>query len=105
MSAVHLSLSLNATLLVGLLAFGLSLQLGRGRRRARWPHHALYFLVVVGTALSALLAAVDGGRGWALLPALGLLLTMPRTRPGQAGHWRLALLCALAYTLGAWAAW
>lgn len=110
MTAAHLSSGLSAALLLALLALGLSLQRGwkarnGGRDRVRWPHHALFFLVVLGTALSALLSGRAGARGWALLPALGLLLAMPRTRPGQAGHWRLALLCALAYALGAWAAW
>jgi cytochrome b561 len=115
MSAAHLSLGLTAGLLLALLALGLSLQLGADRAgpgrphsrraRARWPHHALFCLVVSGTALSGMRAARAGARGWALLPALALLLAMPRTRPGQAKHWRLALLCALAYTLGAWGAW
>ncbi|MFC4639636.1 hypothetical protein [Deinococcus hohokamensis] len=110
MGAAHLSLGLTAALLLALLVLGVSLQLGwthgrQGRALARWPHHALFFLVVLGTAVSALLAARAGDRAWALLPALGLLLAMPRTRPGQAGHWRLALGCALAYGLGAWAAW
>lgn len=99
--ASHLALLVTAALLALLLGLGLSLQLGWRRDLARWPHHALFFAVCVGTALSAGLSR----RGWALLPALALLLLMPRTRPGRAGHWRLGLACAAVYGLGAWAAW
>jgi len=71
----------------------------------RWPHHALFFAVCAGVVLSGGLAIWAGSRGWALLPALTLLLLMPRTRPGRAAHWRLALACALAFAGGLWAAW
>ncbi|GAA5533255.1 hypothetical protein [Deinococcus aluminii] len=103
--AYHFSLLLTAALLALLLLLGLSLQLGWRRDLARWPHHALFFAVCAGVLLSAGLGWRAGARGWALLPALALLLTMPRTRPGRAGHWRLALVCALAFTVGLWAAW
>lgn len=103
--ASHVALLVTAALLVLLLGLGLSLQLGWRRNQARWPHHALFFAVCVGTALSAGLSWWAGGRGWTLLPALALLLLMPRTRPGQASHWRLALVCAAVYGLGVWGAW
>lgn len=98
----RLALLATAALLAGLLALGLSLQLGGRRRTARWVHHALFFAVCAGVGLSGVLT---GGRGLLLLPALALLLLMPRTRPGRAGHWRLALLCAAAFAAGAWGAW
>ncbi len=101
----HLALLVTAALLFGLLLLGLSLQLGGGRSVARELHHALFFAVCVGAALSAGLSWRAGTRGWALLPALGLLLLMPRTRPGRGDHWRLALACAGAYGLGLWGAW
>ena len=100
MEATHWSLGVTGALLVLLLGLGLSLQLGWRRGQARWPHHALFFAVCAGTALTAFLAWRAGGRGWALLPALALLLSMPATRPGRAGHWRLALLGAAAFVLG-----
>lgn len=105
MNAHRLALLLTASLLTALLALGLSLQRGRGRRVPRVTHHALFFAVCVSVGLTALLSGRAGTRGWALLPALGGLLLMPRTRPGRAGHWRLALACAAAFGLGAWGAW
>lgn len=104
MSAPRAALLLTGALLALLMGLGLSLQLGRPGppRRARWPHHALYFAVCAGVLLSGVLAALAGARWWALLPALGLLLAMPRPRPGSPAHWRLALACAAAFVVGAW---
>ncbi|WP_339095847.1 hypothetical protein ACINK0_13210 [Deinococcus sp. VB343] len=102
MSLLHLLLLLSAGLLLTLLGLGLSLQVGWRTDLARWPHHALFFAVCVGTLLSGLLA---GRRGLWLLPALLLLLSMPRTRPGRADHWQRALACALAFGVGLWGAW
>ena len=101
----HGALLLTGALLTALLGRGLSLQLRWRRDLARWPHHALFFVVCVGTLLAALLSALAGGRWWALLPAFALLLSMARTRPGRADHWQRALACTLAYVLGAWGAW
>ncbi|WP_412028498.1 hypothetical protein [Deinococcus yunweiensis] len=98
-------LTVTGGLLLVLMALGLSLQLGYRRTAARWPHHALYFAVVAGTAVSALLGWRAGAAALALLPALALLLAMPLTRPGRAGHWRLAVLVLTAYVLGTWGAW
>ncbi|GBF05438.1 hypothetical protein DAERI_040198 [Deinococcus aerius] len=97
-------LLLAAALLAALLALGLSLQLGR-RGIPRVTHHALFFAVCAVVGVAAFLSLRAGARGWALLPALGLLLLMPRTRPGRANHWGLALACAAAFGLGAWGAW
>lgn len=105
MPAYRAALLLTLALLAGLLALGLSLQVGWRRSGTRWPHHALYFLVVAGTLASGALAALAGRPAWALLPAAWALLTMPRTRPGAAGHWRRALLCAGLLALGAAMAW
>ena len=102
MAPRHLALLLSAGLLALLLGLGLSLQLGWRRDLARWPHHALFFAVCAGVLVCGVLA---GWRGLWLLPALGLLLTMPRTTPGRANHWQRALLCAAAFGLGAWGAW
>ncbi|GAA5512576.1 hypothetical protein Dcar01_01292 [Deinococcus carri] len=106
----RLALLVTAGLLAGLLLLGLSLQRGwrraaPGARLAHWPHHALFFAVCAGTLLSLGLGWWAGARAWALLPALALLLTMPRTRPGRADHWQRALVCAAAFALGAWGAW
>ncbi len=103
--AHRLALLLTAALLTALLALGLSLQLGLRRAIPRVTHHALFFAVCVAVGLAAFLSLRAGARGWALLPALGLLLLMPRTRPGRADHWRLALACAAAFGLGLWGAW
>ncbi|MDL2343946.1 hypothetical protein QOL99_07255 [Deinococcus sp. MIMF12] len=102
MAPHHLALLLTAALLLGLLTLGLGLQLGRWKV-VRWLHHALFLAVCVGVALSGLLGWRSGG--WALLPALGALLTMPRTRPGRADHWQRALASAGLFALGAWGAW
>ncbi|AAF10845.1 hypothetical protein [Deinococcus radiodurans] len=102
MAPRHLALLLSAGLLALLLLLGLSLQLGWRRDLARWPHHALFFAVCAGVLVAGLLA---GLRGLWLLPALALLLTMPRTKPGRANHWQRALLCAAAFGLGVWGAW
>ncbi|SMB90999.1 hypothetical protein [Deinococcus hopiensis] len=110
MDAHRLTLLVTAALLAALLALGLRLQLWRRKNASRWLHHTLFFLVCLGVALTALLTWWAegwrlGGRGTALLPALALLLLMPRTQPGRANHWKLALCCAVAFGLGAWAAW
>ncbi|MBZ9751318.1 hypothetical protein K7W42_10620 [Deinococcus sp. HMF7604] len=105
MSPHHLALLLTGALLLALLALGVQLQRGHRLGRARWLHHALFFAVCVGTALSGTLAVLSGAFGWALLPALALLLTMPRTRPGRADHWQRALACAAAFAVGVWGAW
>ncbi|WP_291426018.1 hypothetical protein [Deinococcus sp.] len=104
-AAGHAAVGVTAALLAALLLLGLSLQLGWRKDQARWPHHALFFAVCVGTLAAVVLTLLVGGRWWALLPALALLLGMTRTRPGRAGHWQLALACAAAYVVGAWGAW
>lgn len=101
----HWALMFTALLLLALLVLGLSLQLGWRRDMTRWPHHALFFAVCAGLALSTVLTGQAGARWWALLPGLALLLTMPRTRPGRANHWQRALACALAFGLGVTLAW
>lgn len=105
MDAYRLALLVTGALLAALLGLGLSLQLGWRRNAARWPHHALFFAVTALTALSTLLAARVGARWWALLPALGLLLSMPATKPGRAQHWQRAALVAVTFLGGAWATW
>ncbi|MGI8748409.1 MAG: hypothetical protein ACR2J4_08710 [Deinococcus sp.] len=99
-----LKLALAATLLLfaGLYALGLALQLRVSRHRARWPHHALFFLVSASTALTGGLAWRSGRVWWPLGVALGLLLAMPATRPGRPGHALLATGCGLALGLAAW---
>lgn len=101
----HLPLIVTGGLLTLLLLLGLSLQLGWRRDQARWPHHALFFLVCAALLVSVLLVWREGGRWWGLLPALLALLSMPRTRPGRANHWQRALLVGLAYLLGVSLAW
>lgn len=109
MPAHHAALVVTAFLLVGLLLLGLSLQLGWRlwwrHSGVRWPHHALFFLVCAGTLLGTFLSWRAGERWWALLPALLLLLSMPRTQPGRANHWQRALLVALAFALGLALSW
>lgn len=109
MSAHHLSLLVTGALLAALLRLGWYLQRGLGgpgrREGDRWVHHALFLGVCVGVGLSGALAWRAGGSGAALLPALALLLSMPRTRPGRADHWQRALLCTAAFGVGAWAVW
>lgn len=102
-SPLFLALAGTAVLLLLLLGLGLSLQLGLGekRRPRRWLHHVLFFAVCVGVLLSAGLAWQQSkGRALLLLPTLSLLLLMPLTHPGRAGHWQLALACAATFGLG-----
>lgn len=101
----HIALITTAVLLCGLLLLGLSLQMGWRRDQTRWPHHALFFLVCVALLFTVLLTGRAGERWWALLPALLLLLSMPRTRPGRANHWQRAALVALTFMLGYWWSW
>ena len=100
MTAVQVALTITATLLAGLMLLGLSLQLGWRKDQTRWPHHALYFAVTVSLAGTIFLLWRAGKPAWPLLPALLLLLSMPRTSPGQANHWRRALLVSLTFALG-----
>lgn len=100
MTAVQVALTITATLLTGLMLLGLSLQLGWRKDQNRWPHHALYFAVTVSLAGTIFLLWRAGKPAWPLLPALLLLLSMPRTSPGQANHWRRALLVSLTFALG-----
>lgn len=100
-----MALLLTALLLTLLLMLGLSLQLRWRRDRTRWPHHALFFMVCAALVGAMGLVMRAGGRWWALLPALALLLSMPRTQPGKANHWGRALACTGAFVFGAWVAW
>ncbi|MBB5235157.1 hypothetical protein [Deinococcus budaensis] len=104
MAPHHLALLLTALLLLALLGVGLGAQ-SRRLRLARALHHGLFFAVCAGVVASAGLAYRAGAWAGALLPALGLLLSMPLTRPGRADHWRRALASAGLFALGAWAAW
>lgn len=99
---LRLTLAVTLLLFAGLYALGLALQLGASRHRARWPHHALFFLVSLGTALTGALAWGAGRPWWPLGVGLGLLLAMPATRPGRPGHALLASGCGLALGLAAW---
>ncbi|WP_425146232.1 hypothetical protein [Deinococcus sp.] len=101
----HLALGVTSLLLTVLTVLGLSLQLGWRRSAARWPHHALYFLVIAGTLLSGLLALLGGQRWWPWLPVLALLLGMGRTRAGSRAHWRLALLVSALWGGAAFWTW
>lgn len=104
MNTLHLALALTALLLAVLMTLGAGLQFGVWRTAKTW-HHALYFVVVVCALASALLA-YRAAQPWpALLPALGLLLAMPRTKAGTRPHWALALACAGALSVGMWAVW
>lgn len=104
-SALHAALLLTALLLLALLLLGTSLQLGWRHDCVRWPHHALFFAVCAGVAVCLMLALRAGQRWWALLPVLGLLLSMPRTRPGRANHWQRALMSAVVFALGVLLVW
>lgn len=99
---LRLTLGVTLLLFAGLYALGLALQLGVSRYRARWPHHALFFLVSASTALTGALVWWSGRPWWPLALALGLLLAMPATRPGRPGHALLASGCGLALGLAAW---
>jgi hypothetical protein len=106
-TAFHAALTCTLLLLAALMTLGLSRQLGerRGdgeRISARWPHHALYFLVMVGTLLVGVLALLGGRPWWPALLLTVLLLGMSRTRPGQSTHWQLATLIAALYLAAAW---
>lgn len=87
----------------GLLALLMLLGLARqtGRPVPRQAHHLTYFAVCAATGGTAVYLQRQGKRGWALWPALALLLSMPRTQPGRPGHWQRALGCAALYLAGA----
>ena len=104
--ALYHGLVVGSLSLLGLLMLlGLGLQLGWRRTSARWPHHALYFAVTVGTLAAGLLAVWSGRVWWPYLPLLGLLLGMSRTRAGKPGHWQLAVAVALAWVGSAALCW
>lgn len=94
--ALHL---LGGAFLAGLLLLGTGLQRGWWRGAARVWHHALFFAAAASGLLAAGLWALAGRPPWAALPYLTALLLMPRTRPGSAAHWRLALLAAGLYAV------
>lgn len=112
MTAFHTALTGTLLLLAALMALGLSRQLRRqlsrqsgpaaGPRAARWPHHALYFLVTAGTVLVGVLAVTSHRPWWPALGLTALLLGMSRTRPGHSAHWRLAALIAALYLAAGW---
>ena len=92
-------------LLAVLMLLGLNLQLGWRRSAARWPHHALYFLVTVGTLGAAVLAALAHRPWWPAALLTLLLLGMSRTRPGRPAHWRLALVVGVGWAGAALSCW
>jgi hypothetical protein len=65
--------------------------------RARWVHHALYFLVFVSTAGATLTLWQLERRWWSLLPTLVCLFTLPRARGGSRRHMVLTLTGFLGY--------
>lgn len=82
-------------------ALGLGLQLGL-RWHPRPLHHALYFLTCAGTLAAGVLAALGARPWWPLAALLGLLLLVPRTRPGRADHALLATLIGAGFAGVVW---
>lgn len=100
MNPHQVALTNTAALLAGLMLLGLSLQLGWRKDQARWPHHALFFAVTVSLMVTIFLLWKARIPPWPLLPALLLLLSMPRTKPGRPNHWQRALFVSLTFVLG-----
>lgn len=72
-------------------------------RGYRWLHHVLYGATtgLTGAAGLALLARRDRA-AWTLLPALGPLALLPRTRARTPRHARVGLAPAPCYLLSLW---
>ena len=102
MSAFRLALLTSWLLLTVLTLLGLSLQLRWWRGVGRGAHHVLYFLVVLGTLLTGVLARSGAQPWWPALLLLAPLLGVSRTRPGHPAHWRLAGLIWLLYSGALW---
>ena len=67
----------------------------------RWLHHALFFLVFVSTAVTALAGFVYGAPyRWPLLAGLVLFAVLPYVRAGSFGHVALACCALIFYAAG-----
>lgn len=83
------------------LILGLGLQLRFfSLHKAKWVHHALYFLVFV----AAIASAFSSKHGWAMLPTLACLAVLPRFKGGSRPHMGLTFAGLLGYGLLFWAA-
>jgi hypothetical protein len=65
----------------------------------RWVHHAL-FGTTVATALVALVGTRRRAERAALVPALAVLATLPRTKGGTRAHGTTAGVAAICYAAG-----
>ncbi len=100
MTLLEVAPLVGGALYVSNLALGAGLQLRLWHlHRAKWVHHALYFLVCVGTALAAYALYSSGRRWWALIPTGACLALLPRARGGSGRHMALTLVGVLAYVV------
>jgi hypothetical protein len=105
MPAPHLpAASVAAASTTGAAALGVLARAGRVPARLRRLHHVLYLVGVVATALSVRPMWRTEGRLDAVV-ALGVLATLPRTRPGSARHVAVgtaAVTAVLTMRMSAW---
>jgi hypothetical protein len=90
--------------MVGVLLYAANVALGAGLQlrlwslhRARWVHHALYFLVFVSAAAAGWVLFILERRWWGLLPTFICLFVLPRARGGSQSHLLLTLTGFLGY--------
>jgi hypothetical protein len=89
-----------ALLYLANVALGAGLQLRLWRlHRARWVHHALYFLVCVASALAAYGLWASERRWWPLLLTGACLAVLPRARGGSGQHMALTFTGLVGYAL------
>jgi hypothetical protein len=91
---------------LGVVLYLANLMLGAGLQwrwwhlhRARWVHHALYFLVFVSAIAATFALSRLEGRWWALLPTLFCLFVLPKARGGSRRHLLLTTTGLLGYVL------
>lgn len=91
-----------AALFAANFALGVLVQFGViDTKPFRWLHHALFFLVFASAAPAAVWGLWNGEPyGLLLLPAIGILLVLPRARAGTAGHGGLASAALIFYAAG-----
>ncbi|MGH9270063.1 MAG: hypothetical protein ACRDZ2_02200 [Ilumatobacteraceae bacterium] len=88
--------------LVVAMATGVGAQLGViDTSSVRWVHHGL-FGASLATAVAALITTRRRSERTALLPAVAVLSTMPRTKGGSRAHGTTAGVAAACYAAG-WA--
>jgi hypothetical protein len=81
-----------------LLGIGVQLRLV-STKRARWVHHALYFVVFISAIAATVLYYLAQLLWWPLLITLVMLAVLPRFKGGTRIHMYLTITGGLGYIL------